>query len=122
MPVKAACRSNGMNRRSAGRADCAGLKPGKYGSPRYGYQAQQDGVRLLAHRTQTGLVVLVPDPAPVEQRCYETEQPCSPYLFTNLEKRGLTLQEGFRRRAAPGQSLPHTVYTNEIQRHYPCLQ
>ncbi len=90
----------------------------------YGYREQQaDGVRLLPHQTQRGLTVLVPNPAPLEQRCFEVNQLCSPYLFSDLEKRGRSVEDGFRRHSAfSSSSLSYNPYNNEIQRYYPGLQ
>ena len=89
----------------------------------YGYRDQTaNGAPLLPHRTEAGLVVLVPDPSPLEQRCYEVGQPCSPYLFSDLESRGKTFQDGFRRRSALYPMSIYTLRTNEIQRNYPRLQ
>lgn len=91
---------------------------------RYGYHEREaDGSSYKAHRTQSGLVLIVPEPAPVEQRCYEIEQPCSPYFFEDLELRGSTIQSGFRRRpVSPELSSFKRSYKNEIQRYYPRLQ
>jgi hypothetical protein len=62
-------------------------------------QLQAEGVHYQPRRTKSGLVVVIPTPPPnaFDQRCYEIDQPCTPYYFEDLEERGKTLQDGFRR-------------------------
>lgn len=69
----------------------------------YGYRdaMKNEAVHYPSYRTTSGLVVVVPRADHNEQRCFEIEQPCSPYYYPDLEKRGLSFGDGFRRRLLP---------------------
>lgn len=90
----------------------------------YGYRNQlAEGFPHKAFRTRSGLLVLVPTPIAAEQRCYDQRFPCSPYLFNDLEQRGPSLENGFRRRPQlPLSSVSVKPSINEVQRYYPGLQ
>lgn len=62
---------------------------------------EAQGVRYRPHRTRSGLVVQMPERNVFEQRCYELEEPfpCTPYFYEDLELRGATVEDGFRRRS-----------------------
>ncbi len=73
----------------------------------YGYRdaMRNDKVAYVPYRTQSGLRVLRPASAYGEQRCYDIDQLCSPYYINDLQKRGVSLRDGFRRRALPSSVL-----------------
>ncbi|WP_445479329.1 LIC_10190 family membrane protein [Larkinella soli] len=51
---------------------------------------------FIERETRSGMLVLTPRAAPLEQSCFNEEMPCSPYYYPDLEMRGRTLADGFR--------------------------
>ncbi|WP_338874416.1 hypothetical protein WBJ53_02240 [Spirosoma sp. SC4-14] len=54
-------------------------------------------------RTRSNLTVLVPESP--SKSCFDVEQPCTPFFFDDLQLRGSTIEQGFRR---------HSVFTDSL--------
>lgn len=76
--------------------------------------------RYEPHQTRSGLVVLMPQPAPYQQNCYDIEKLCSPYFFDDLQQRGVAVEAGFRRRPLP--TTRSTLSSHETKHHHSRLQ
>jgi len=55
------------------------------------------------HRTRSNLTVFVPDSP--SKSCFDIEQPCTPFFFDDLQLRGTTIGQGFRRHSVHSDSL-----------------